>query len=404
MERHHQNLHISHNWHLSEVLKNKYNDLVLADTFRQVALSIISLFIPIYLLQLGVFSFTQIAWMELLSFMGCIFGHYYILANITSWGVKRTMIVSYFFNIILYLLLFYSKGLINSLGSNYYLILVALLDMIGMSFYWSAHNVYFLGVTEKSHHQGRRLGLLLAIPSLVGIVGPFLGSVLIESFGFHVAFLVSTVFLIFAAYILTFTDDVKIEIKLNIKSVLDLKGFRKNIIFMIQGVSYLATGLLWPLLLFGLSVKLVSVGFLYLISGSGFAIVNYFGGKSSDGVGARKNSRIGALGHAFFLTLRALSTTILAMTTFQTLDSFFHGLLQICLTAGFFKHAHENVGNAIMNRELYMYLGRILIVVVFLVALLYFAFVEALIFGIIFSAMLILGLNLIIKNDFSLVN
>ena len=334
---------------------------------------------------------------------GCIFGHYYVTSRISVWGVKRTMTVSYFFNIILYLFLYYAKNLIPDFGANFFLFIVAILDMIGMSFYWTAHNVYFLGVTEGKH-DGKKLGILLAIPSLVGIAGPFLGSILIDSFGFRGAFLVSTLFLIFAAYILSYTNDVKVDVKLDLKSVLDFKGFRKNVIFMIQGVSYLATGLIWPLLLFSLSVQLLSVGFLYLISGSGFAVVNYLGGKSSDGVGARKNSRIGALGHAFFLTLRALSTTILAMTTFQTLDSFFHGLLQICLTAGFFKRSHQNVGNAIMNRELYMYLGRILIIIVFLIALLFFAVTEALIFTLIVSAMLILGLNLIIKNDFSLVS
>ena len=400
MERHHQNLHISHHWHLSDVLKNKYNDLVVADTFRLLALSMVSLFVPIFLLDFG-YSIYAVCMFELMIFVGSLIVHFLVARNISFFGVKKTMIVSYIFNVLFYLVLFYSDILAEDFGGNTFLVFLAFLDIVALSFYWTSHHVYFLSVTEMKSG-GKKLGILLAIPNMIGIAGPFLGSVLITSVGFKGVFLISSILLVVAAYVLSFSKNIVTAVKVNLKDVLDFKGLRKNLIFVIQGTSYVATGFAWPLLLFFMSIKLISMGLLYLISGVVYSTVSYLGGKKTDTKGnSKKISQMGAIGQGFSLIFRSLSTTILGMTVFQTLGGFFGGLLHVSLDSCFYRHSHKNVGSAIMNRELYMYIGRIMMIIVFLAALSSFTVTESLIFVLMISGVFLFLLNLIVKNDSS---
>ncbi len=402
MERHNQHSHISHHWHLPLVLKNKYNDLVIADSFRMLALSMISLFVPIFLLDYG-FSIKEVALMELILFLGCILGHELVLANISRLGVKSVMIASYFFNVFLYLSLFYIDYLVSNFGNIVFLFFIAVLDVFAMALYWTAHHAYFLGVTGVKN-EGKKLGILLAVPGLISVAGPFIGGVLITTISFHGVFLVSTVLLMIAAYVLFFTNDVSVEINLSSKDIWDFGHFKKNFIFVIQGASYVATGLVWPLLLFFMSVKLISMGIIYFISGTVYSLVSYLGGRMSDTKNSKKISRISSVGHGFSLIFRALSSTIFSMTAFQTMGGFFGGLLHVSLDSGFYKHSHGKMGSAIMNRELYMYMGRIGILLIFIASLSAFTVIEALVLIMIISGGLVFTLNILIGCDNSLVD
>lgn len=402
MERYHQNSHISHYWHLPLALKNKYNDLVIADSLRMLALSMISLFIPIFLLEYG-FSVLEVAMMELGLFMGCLLGHRLLLANISILGIKKIMIASYFFNILLYLSLFYIDRLVDNFGGVFFLFFIAVLDVFGMTLYWTSHHVYFLGVAETKN-EGKRLGLLLAIPSLISMSGPFVGSLLISNYSFRGVFLISTILLITAAYVLFFTNDVSVKLKLKAKDFWDFHHLRKNLIFIIQGASYVATGFIWPLLLFFMSVKLVSMGIIYFISNILYASVSYFGGKISDTKNSKKISRISSVGHGLSLIFRSLSNTVIMMTAFQAMGGFFGGLLHVSLDTGFFKHSRRKMGSAIMNRELYMHFGRMMAVLIFLAALPAFGLVEALVFVMIICGAMVFCLNILIEKKNFLVD
>jgi len=49
-----QTIHyLAHHLHFRRFLHNRYNDLLIADSFRGIALSMTSLFVPLYLIQEG---------------------------------------------------------------------------------------------------------------------------------------------------------------------------------------------------------------------------------------------------------------------------------------------------------------------------------------------------------------
>jgi len=401
MHKYHHESHMAKHIHVSSFLHNKYNNLLTADTLRLIALSMISLFVPIFLYKNLGYSILSIAYYELYAFVLAIFAHYYILLYISRLGVKKTLIISYFLNIFFYLSLGYSNFLVGEMGRIFFLLALGLIDVAASSFYWIAHHVYFLKAT-RAKDSGEKLGLLMGLPTFASIISPLLGATIITLFGFYGSFFISSVFIIIASFILLLAKNTTFEISIDLKKVLDFKAMRKNIIFMIQGAGTVATSFLWPVLLFFLSVKLISIGFLYLFSNSAYALVSYLGGKSLDKNGSTGIGKLGAFGQGMSLILRALSTTIFTITTFQTMGGIFNGLLHVALDGSFYKQAHNDVGNNVLNREVYMHLGRIVIISLFISFLFVFTVVESAVMSLLISGVLTFVLILIFEKKYSI--
>ena len=398
MDKYHHEMQIDKHLHLAKFLNNKYNDLLIADVLRLLALSMISLFVPIFLIEKG-FSILSVAFFELGMFSVMVPLHYYVLLWINKWGVKRTLIASYFINILFYILLFYNNYLITHIGRIGFLFAIGIVNVTAVGLYWTAHHIYFIK-SINGREAGTKLAIISGIPTIIAIASPFLGSLLITNFNFETSFIVSAVFLFIASFVLFFSGKISsIEVDLDMEKILDRKNMKKNIIFTIQGIGYASTGLVWPLLLFFLSVKLISMGVLYLFSNLAYATIGYFSGKRSDENGSQKLVKIGAAGHGLSMILRAFATTIITLTTFQTMGGVFGGLLLVSLNAGFFRWSKEDVANRIMNRELYMHIGRFFSILILAILLLNFTIIQSLISVLVISGIITFFLSLFVSKD-----
>ena len=396
MERLNYSLHLIKHFHFREFLHDKYNDLLFADTIRLVALSMVSVFIPIFLVEQG-FAIKDVALMMLGYYLGSIFLYWLLLEVIEFLGVKNAMIFSYVTTIVMYGMLFNYEIILVGMTQPMFLMMIMFLETIAQVFYWASHHIYFMRSIE-SKDSGKKLGLLVAVPAMVGIISPFVGSVLITECGFEGAFLVSGIMMIIAAWTLFFSSDIKVKISLRLYRVLDLRHMRKNLLLFIEGVGYGGTVFYWPLLMFAQGIKILSMGFLYLLSNIAYALTSYYGGKMCDERGAKKAGRIGAVGWGLSVIFRALVAKIWLITAIQTMGGAFGGLFHTALDADFLKSNHEHIGNAIMNREFYMYLGRALLVITFLIMLLYFDVKTALISVMVISGMATISLTTIIRS------
>ena len=169
---------------LGRIIHNRYYDLIIADTLRYISLALISLFVPIYLLEIG-YTIPEIAIFEIGLFTSAIFFHFIILKKINKIRVKRALVFSYFAEILFYILLYNSIALIQFCGAYKFLLILGLVNVTASALYWTAHHIYFFNSSD-SKNSGRRLGLLNSIPVALGVVSPFLGGVLITKFGFQI--------------------------------------------------------------------------------------------------------------------------------------------------------------------------------------------------------------------------
>lgn len=387
---------------LIKIIHNGYYDLIIADTLRYIALALISLFVPIYLLEIGYSIFT-IAIFELGLFLGSIFFHFIILKNINKIKVKRSMVISYCADILFYILLYNSSVLINYLGANNFLLILVLVYIAASVFYWSARHIYFFN-SSNFENGGSRLGILNSVPVAIGIISPFVGGVLITNFGFHIAFFIGILLLIAASISLFFSSEIHIDIEIIKDQIFDFDYDIKNWIYFVEGFDYAATTFIWPIFMFVMAIKIISMGIIYLFANTAYSLITYIGGKVSDRHGVRKIGRIGVIGRGVSLFLRSFSETVPAMSFSLIIGGSFGSLMHIALDSGFYKHSHEKQGSAIMNRELYMHLGRMSLVFVLLFFMLFFDIKISLILAMILAGFLDIVLNFIIKRDKNIID
>lgn len=403
MYKYYQHQHLLHHLHFKKFLRNKYNELVIADSFRQMALSMISLFVPIFLLKLN-FSFANIALLEMAGLLLVFFTHLFLTPRISRWGVKQVLIASYCLNIILYIVLYNAQTILPNFGPILFLLLVGVLNAVSMAIYWSAHHLYFL-CTTNAKHSGSKTGILMAVPVLFGIVGPLIGAYLITNYNFQSVFLASTLLLVFASGVLFFSKNIKVpKAKLNIKKIIDKKHWSKNSIYLMQGITFSATSFMWPMFMFLSAITLIGIGFVHLLSAVAHSIFCYEAGRQMDKHGNRSVSQVGAIGHGISIIGRSLITGIVGASIWQTLGGIFAGLYFVPLEAAFYKHSHHDIINKMLNRELYLNIGRISLFVFFFLLLPFFSLITTLMVTLIVAGISTILLSLIIKQDKTIID
>ena len=386
------------NYHsIRHAIHSRYYDLVIADTLRSAALSMVVLFVPLFLLKKG-YEIGIIAIYYLCFFVLSIIGHYVLLRVINRIGIKKSLIVSYMAEIIFCVVLYNYEKLTNIFSDNIYFLFLIIPGVVAAVFYWTAHHIYFF-VSSHAKNEGAKLGFLYAIPNVLAIFMPFLGGFLITAFGFKLVFIVSIILLILASSVLFLSRSIKARINIKTDKIFDFSRDNKNWIYFIEGLNFFTTGIIWPVYMFVMSINFLSIGFIYIFANAAHAISCYMSGKISDKIGTRTLGRIGVIGHAISLALRAFSASVLSMSVILTLGGLSSAAMLVTLESAFYKHSHENIGSAIINRELHMYLGRIFMILLFLFCLLIYNIHISLVIILLFSAFATFMLNFIIKKD-----
>ena len=177
---------LSHNSHFIHFLKNKeMNLLYLAIFFITLGDALISVFVPIYLYQLG-YQVTQILYFYLL--VSIFFVTFSILgAKITSrFGEKHSMIISTPFAILFYIGLIF----MNSKSFLLFYFLPLFMAFRALLFNYGFH-LNFINHSNKNK-TGNQFAFIQTIALLSTVVSPYIGS-LIAELNFAFLFIISAI-------------------------------------------------------------------------------------------------------------------------------------------------------------------------------------------------------------------
>lgn len=382
---------------IKHAIHNRYYDLVIADTLRSAALSMVTLFVPLFLLEKG-YAIAIIAIYYLCFYILSIIAHYVLLKVINRIGIKKSLVISYTAKIIFCVVLCNYEKLTGVFGDNFYFLFLLISSVVAVVFYWTAHHIYFFS-SSHAKNEGAKLGLLYAIPSVLAIFTPFLGGFLITVFGFKSTFIISIILLILASFVLFLSKSIKAQVNIQTDKIFDFSCDNKNWIYFVEGIDFFVAGIIWPVYMFFMSISFLSIGFIYIFANAANAISCYISGKISDKIGTRTLGRAGVITHAISLALRAFSEKVFSMSIILTLGGLSSAAMQVSLESAFYKHSHKNIGSAIMNRELYMHLGRIFMVLFFLFCLLVWSIYVSLVITMLLAAFIVFMSNFIIKRD-----
>ncbi len=333
--------------HIKKELKEVYTN----QAIEMLALSIICIFIPAYLITMG-FSFTDVVLFFIVNYSFSLLMNP-LSAEINSRiGVKHTILLrSPIF--ISFLAMVMNIGALPGL---YYL--AAVLGGISISLYRTSITTEYVRVSDR-RREGEEAGLLFGIPHISAVIGPVVGAAVLTLFGFNALFIMA-VALVFASIVPLFLSSDYREKGFRMKELSLFLDKRRAAYYFAEGTILMVDFVFWGLYVF-LNYGFVSLGVAASLMGIGMILFTLVVGNISNTVkGRRKITRMAGLLCAVLWILRALATSELEFMVLSLLGGFVITSLTISLFSDFASFAKRNgPARSVVFRYTWMNLGRI---------------------------------------------
>jgi YQGE family putative transporter len=281
---------------------------------------------------------------------------------------KISIAISYVITIFFFIYLYYTTNAFVTAHKLLFITILLTLNITQLALYWIPHHYYFIKSTKKSE-KGKKLGILISLPILLGVLSPIVGGYIIEQYDFAKAFAITTITLIAAAITFLPAKPLQITTKHNWKNIINKKNPRVNTIYFIEGFITVGTGLIWPILLYLHFQNALTVGIFYTLTTIIYALFSYYVGKRVDTKGFTKYIIIGSIGFGLTLIIRGFAETTILILATQAMGATFSPFWVMPVNSFFFKSAQKKTSDTILNRELYLNLGRIITIIIFITLL-----------------------------------
>jgi hypothetical protein len=196
----------------------RLSELYVVLSIRGLAIAMIALFLPIYvyLLRNSIFDVLEFYFWIYLSVMVLFPIADYIASKI---GNAHMDLLSAPFGIAFYLLIYFFNPLVVGLP------LLGILYGFFEAFFWAFFHGEFSFVSDEKLVENE-VSVWRAVHLAVGLLGPFVGGIIITVFGFHVLFMVVVGLLLVSPLPLLLSVETKINSQMNLKEIFSKKYLR----------------------------------------------------------------------------------------------------------------------------------------------------------------------------------
>ncbi|MFH0936095.1 MAG: MFS transporter [Candidatus Woesearchaeota archaeon] len=347
-------IHSLHLLHFKPDIRLK--EIYISIFIRALAISMIGIFIPIYLIREVNYSLQNVLWFYII--FSVTFG---ILTPFSAKifnkiGFKYCILISAPIYLLFYILLYY----LTQININLYYI--AIIGGLANSFYWISFHSTFAKYSDHDHI-GEQIGIWYSIAIFIGLLGPLIGGIILTFLDYRILFILVTITLILSV-IPIFMIKVKHEKQeYHIKNI-----FKKNNLADVPGfIGYGARGdsqtVLLPLFAFFLLKKYLQLGFIS--SGVGFftALFAFVIGRTSDIQDKRKLIRLGSFLAALSWIILLFAKNLWQLFIIATLAGISYTMIDVPFSALTYDKANKNKSaiEYLVFREICLSCGRILL-------------------------------------------
>lgn len=359
----------SHQHHIDKVfhLKSKLGSLYIHLVSQAFALSMISVFIPIYLLELGytlqfVFTFILVQWTT-----------FSLLPALAGWavqhiGVKEVILIRTPILIVTFLALSYIEK-IGFLQGHGLFILAFLLGATGIFYTISIASLFAEMFSKKS--AALETTKLMSFPRIGIIFGPIIGGFLSLQFGFPVLFVIVSI-LMFLSVLPLFKLDHRLDHpKFSFKEVIRLFKKEKKMTFYINlyGMRAQLMFVVLPIAIYLVSQNVGTLGSIMSLVSFLSVIAAFKMGKYVDAHGRSQFMILGATITSFFFALVGLLVSSGILLYLALLSGFIAMIFAVPFESLLFEYANEaecKVSYLIFREYSYL-IGRVLLLFLMIV-------------------------------------
>lgn len=258
-------------WLYKVDLSKEIQEVYLHSFLFKLGESLVSIFVPLYLLNEGFSIFTVILFYVTYYSMHIIFSLPFMhLAS--AIGYKTTSLLSSVFILSFYV------GLRGVDVYSFLLFPVAMAGGIGFNLYWTGMNPE---VAKSSDDKDRdeETGIFFSMPALASMISPFIGGVILAGLGFQFLFSLTAglMFLSFTPFLLSREHHDGMNV--NFSQLLSRRLLFDISTYMFEGAHSVAKKVLWPLYLAVIITGSVSIGIAGSLLAFGGAVTSIFVGR-----------------------------------------------------------------------------------------------------------------------------
>ncbi len=349
----------------------------MTNTLRSFSISLIGLFIPIYIFQIAE-KFPTITENSVINSIFYVLLFYLIRSAATIGFMPRVV------NVIFGYLKFNGSIMIANvlLGIAIYLLILAethiwalvfapILLALNTTLYWIPFHTYFVrNFKSATGHFGTNTGIRLFLAGIATAAGPALGGIVVKNFGFQSLFWLGIVALILSGFPILFGLPEHNHGKHNVMQIVkkyffDAKHKYNTIAQMCMGIDGELYAIFSPLLLFLISSDITNVGYITSISVSLAAVFTLVVGKVVDKQGPKKIHKVGLIFNSFFYLPRVFLNQSWLLYLIDVFDKINGSFLAVPLLAATYERAktNENESDFMIYREFMIHLGICLAIV-----------------------------------------
>ncbi len=300
--------------YFSKDVRKEMGELYASSAISNFALSIITLFEPIFL-----YSVLHLKIPVILLFTAAVYFVYILLIPFggkfaSAYGYRHAIVLSAPFQI------FYWLALLASIGHPMAVFLAAPVLALQKSFYWPGfHSVMaYYGQTEQV---GREFGMVYAIENISQIGGPVLGGILAQYFGMPAAFLVAALVYCVSIIPLLLAAEIFTPRDYSFRQTWELyKSFPKKFVGYLGFGDELFVLTIWPVFIYIIVTDYKDTGLLTAGAALIATITALFLGKITDSYTKRVLVKIGAFFGSIFWVGRYFCTNFVTTFTADTLS------------------------------------------------------------------------------------
>jgi hypothetical protein len=346
--------------HFAEYLaphpSTEMKEIFWATTIKNFALSMVGVFEPIFLFQIG-FSIPQILVYYIISY-----GLYVLTAPLGArvcrkHGYEHSMLLSAPFLIIYYLALL-------MVGMSPAALVVAVIAItIRKTLYWPSYHANFATSMHKDE-EGREVSTIGALSSVFTAFAPALGGLIVTLWGFSALFMAVSALILLSNVPLLRTPEVFVPTRFPYAEMLhrffNRKAVRRFFAFFGYGEQIMATTL-WPIFIAIVVPDLLAVGAVVSLAKVADVLMTLYVGRVSDDGGKRGLLRSGSFFTAMSWLVRPMVNGPLGIFLIDTSYGVAKNVLTVPFLSLLYEHAKDgDIMVRIVFAEMAISLGRVI--------------------------------------------
>ena len=333
--------------------KKELTQIYFSVALRSFAISLISIFIPLYLFQEKGLSFEQT--LLFFIFYSVVFAVTTPLAAkfASRFGIKHSIIVGVPLYMLFVTLMNYSSSTIMQL------LLTSASLGASQAFYWMGMHLVFFHASHPEH-RGEEVGIRSGVTVLSTMLGPFIGGLLITFVGFNAVFGLTAFILSASVVVLLLNGDGYASYHFSMRTVFDPKYWKDSLFFVSRGSHVIVQGVIWPLFIFFILKSYLSMGVIGSLMSLSSAVLFWGVGRYSDHADKRKIMRWGSVLESGMWVIMGLIKTVPQVFIVTIASSLVSAIRESPTGALEYDKAKGQVAAYFVNREVFICLGRIL--------------------------------------------